>query len=68
MLEELDYALDQVGASEVRAMVLRADGPGFSFSGDIAPGLPCRSVSAETSSRNTLQPATGFSNYRCDVA
>ena len=35
MLSEFDIALDAVSSSEARALVLRADGPDFSFGGDI---------------------------------
>jgi len=37
MLVEFDMALDVVGSSQTRALVLRADGPDFSFGGDIQP-------------------------------
>lgn len=37
MLVELDMALDVVGSSQARALVLRADGPDFSLGGDIQP-------------------------------
>ncbi|MBI0539557.1 enoyl-CoA hydratase/isomerase family protein [Roseomonas sp. KE2513] len=37
MLTEFDIALDAVSSSEVRALVLRADGTDFSFGGDILP-------------------------------
>lgn len=37
MLDELIEALDAISASEARAAILRADGPDFSFGGDIVP-------------------------------
>lgn len=37
MLTEFGEALEKVSASEARALVLRADGPDFSFGGDIVP-------------------------------
>jgi enoyl-CoA hydratase/carnithine racemase len=37
MVEELDAAIDEVGARGARAVLLRADGPDFSFGGDIEP-------------------------------
>jgi enoyl-CoA hydratase/carnithine racemase len=37
MLGELDAALDAVGNSETRAVLLYAEGPDFSFGGDIVP-------------------------------
>lgn len=35
LLDDLDAALDAVGRSEARALLLTADGPDFSFGGDI---------------------------------
>lgn len=37
MLDELDAALDAVGNSGARALLLHAEGPDFSFGGDIVP-------------------------------
>ncbi|MDB5576605.1 MAG: enoyl-CoA hydratase [Bradyrhizobium sp.] len=37
MLDQLAVALDAIGASEARALVLTAEGPDFSFGGDIVP-------------------------------
>jgi enoyl-CoA hydratase/carnithine racemase len=37
MVDEFEDALDAVGNSEARALLLRADGPDFSFGGDIVP-------------------------------
>ncbi len=37
MLDELDAALSAIGNSDARALLLRADGPDFSFGGDIVP-------------------------------
>jgi enoyl-CoA hydratase/carnithine racemase len=37
MADELAAALDAVGRSDARAVLLRADGPDFSFGGDIVP-------------------------------
>lgn len=37
MLDELAQGLDMIGQSAARALLLRADGPDFSFGGDIGP-------------------------------
>ncbi len=37
MLDELAQGLDTIGQSTARALLLRADGPDFSFGGDIVP-------------------------------
>jgi enoyl-CoA hydratase/carnithine racemase len=37
MADELAEALDAVGASDARVVLLRSDGPDFSFGGDITP-------------------------------
>src|SRR5271154_738358 len=37
MLDNLDAALGAIGRSEARALLLVADGPDFSFGGDIVP-------------------------------
>jgi enoyl-CoA hydratase/carnithine racemase len=37
MVDELEQALRTIGASDVRAVLLRADGLDFSYGGDIAP-------------------------------
>jgi enoyl-CoA hydratase/carnithine racemase len=37
MVDELDRALDEIAAGDARAVVLRAEGPDFSFGGDIEP-------------------------------
>lgn len=37
MVDELDRALDEIADSGARAVLLRADGPDFSFGGDIEP-------------------------------
>ena len=37
MLDELDAALDAIGNSHARAVLLHAEGPDFSFGGDIVP-------------------------------
>ena len=37
MLDELDAALDAIGNSQARAVLLHAEGPDFSFGGDIVP-------------------------------
>lgn len=37
MLDEFDEALTAIGRSDARALLLRADGPDFSFGGDIVP-------------------------------
>jgi enoyl-CoA hydratase/carnithine racemase len=37
MLDEFDAALDAVGNSKARAVLLHAEGPDFSFGGDIVP-------------------------------
>ena len=39
MLDELAQGLDMIGQSAARAVLLRADGPDFSFGGDIVPWL-----------------------------
>src|ERR1700712_5351279 len=37
MVDELDAAMDAIAAADARAVLLRADGPDFSFGGDITP-------------------------------
>jgi enoyl-CoA hydratase/carnithine racemase len=37
LADELAEALNAVGRSDARAVLLRADGPDFSFGGDIVP-------------------------------
>jgi enoyl-CoA hydratase/carnithine racemase len=37
MVDELDAAVDGIAAGDARAVVLRAEGPDFSFGGDIEP-------------------------------
>lgn len=37
MLDELGAALTAIGESDARALLLRAEGPDFSFGGDIVP-------------------------------
>lgn len=37
MIEEFDEALDTIGNSDARALLIRAEGPDFSFGGDIVP-------------------------------
>lgn len=37
MVDELDAALTEIAAGDARAVVLRAEGPDFSFGGDIEP-------------------------------
>jgi enoyl-CoA hydratase/carnithine racemase len=37
MVDDLDRALDDISAGDARAVVLRAEGPDFSFGGDIEP-------------------------------
>jgi enoyl-CoA hydratase/carnithine racemase len=46
MADELDKAIDAVGRSDARAVLLRGDGPDFSFGGDIAtwPDLDARAL------------------------
>jgi|SRR5882724_10508457 len=39
MLDELAQGLDTIGQSAARAVLLRADGPDFSFGGDMVPWL-----------------------------
>lgn len=39
MLEEFVVALDAIGGSEARALILMAEGPDFSFGGDIVPWI-----------------------------
>jgi enoyl-CoA hydratase/carnithine racemase len=37
MVDELDHALDEIATGDARAVLLRAEGPDFSFGGDIEP-------------------------------
>jgi len=40
MSDDLAEAVDSIGKSRARALLLRADGPDFSFGGDILHGRP----------------------------
>jgi enoyl-CoA hydratase/carnithine racemase len=37
MVDDLDHALEEIAAGDARAVLLRAEGPDFSFGGDIEP-------------------------------